>query len=65
MTRLEEFKQMLKAIEDADMWNAYPEYWEKLCNWYDIDMTDTEKFADPEDVFNAISKAIEMEEMAE
>ena len=61
-TRLDEFKQMLEQIEQADSWDAYPEYWEKLCDWYEIDIHDNEKYGDPEDVFNAIKEAIEAEE---
>lgn len=61
MTRIEEFKQMIDAIDNADTWDAYPEYFEKLCDWYEIDIHDAETYGDPEDVFNAIVKAYEEE----
>lgn len=57
MTRLEEFGKMIEAIEAAERWDAYPEYLEKLCNWYEIDVRNTEKYAQPEDIFNAIVEA--------
>lgn len=57
MTRLKEFKEMIEAIEAAESWDACLEYLKKLCDWYEIDIKDTEKYAQPEDIFNAIVEA--------
>ena len=56
MTRLDEFKMMINAIETADTWDAYPEYFERLCDWYDIDLRDIDAYGGPEGVFETIKK---------
>ena len=61
MTRKEEFEQMIDAIDKADTWDAYPDYWQKLCDWYDIDQSDIEKYYDPEILFNAVVAAYKKE----
>lgn len=62
MTRLEEFKEMLRKIDEADSWDAYPEYFEKLCDWYDIDIHDNETYGDPQQIYDAIEEAIAEDE---
>lgn len=63
MTRLEEFKVMLKAIDEAESWDAYPEYFEKLCDWYEIDLHDENLY--PEDIYDMLVEAIRKEEEKE
>lgn len=58
MTRLQEFAKMIIEIEKADMWDAHPEYFERLCYWYDIDAHD---YTEPEDLFRAIVDAYKEE----